>query len=374
MTTVSVLVDKLIRGGGESLLLDVISELKDEIDFRIWCLGEINNCVKDDFREHGVDPLRVRSTPYSSREKYAFKPLPTVVRLLHRRDVDILHGYSLYCNFISRIATSIVRDVKSVSQHHGVQKSLTLSKVSNVLTNRLSNRTICVSHTVSESIYSLSHPISNLVAGGNIRVIHNPIDFQFLRESRQQSSEVLRRYDLDDHDQLLVSVGRLTESKNHRNTIRAMANLGDSAPHLVIVGGGELQRDLERQIQSLGVQNQVTLLGQVSRSDCVAIVSEAKIFISSSIREGFGIALAEAMALGKPIVASDIGAYREIGDGSAIEYFPPRDADELANRVKDLLNSPQKMEQQAEQAREIATRYRVENVANEYRSIYSNLV
>ena len=374
MTTVSFLVDKLIRGGGESLLLDLISELKDEIDFRIWCLGKIDNDVEADLLEHGVEPLRVRSIPYSGREKYALKPLPPVVQRLQQEEVDILHGYSLYCNFLSRIATSVVRGVKTVSQHHGVQKTLSLSKIANVLTNPLSDCTICVSETVAESIYSISHPIGKLVASSNIRIIHNPVDFQFIQESSQQSSEVLDRYGLEGHDQLLVSVGRLTESKNHRCTIRTMAKLGDSAPHLVIVGGGDLEKELEQQIHDLSIENQVTLLGQVNRQDCIAIVSEGTMFISSSIREGFGIALAEAMALGKPIVASDIGAYREIGDESAMEYFPPRNADELANRIKKLQSSPQKMEQQAKRAKEIATEYRIENVADQYRSIYLSLV
>jgi len=373
MTTVAVLVDKLIRGGGESLLLDIISRLNDEINFKIWCLGRIDENVKADFCEHGVSPKRVRPAPYNSREKYALKPLRPVIQLLRQQDIDILHGYSLYCNFISRISTSVVHDVKNVSQHHGVKDELTLSKAANILTNRLSDCTICVSKAVSESVYPISNPLGKLVTGENIRVIHNPIDFRFLQESNQQSSEVLQKYGLADHDQLLVSVGRLTESKDHPSTIQAIANLEDTTPHLVIIGGGKLKQDLERQIQTLGVEDRVTLLGQVSRRDCTAIVSDATIFISSSIREGFGIALAEAMALGKPIIASDIPAHREVGNELSVEYFSPDDPEDLADKIEILLCSPQRMEQQANQAKELAERYRIEEVTEEYREVYLSL-
>lgn len=373
MTTVAVLVDKLIRGGGESLLLDIISRLNDEIKFKIWCLGRIDEDVKADFCEHGVSPKRVRATPYSRREKYAQKPLLPVIQLLRQQNIDILHGYSLYCNFISRISTSVVYDVKNISQHHGVKDGLTLSKVANILTNRLSDCTICVSKAVSESVYPLSNPLGKLVTGEDIRVIHNPIDFHFLQESNQQSSKVLQQYGLANHDQLLVSVGRLTESKDHPSTIQAMADLDDPTPHLVIIGGGKLRQDFERQIQNIGVENQVTLLGQVSRRDCTAIVSEATIFISSSIREGFGIALAEAMALGKPIIASDIPAYREVGNEHSIEYFGPQNPEDLANKIKNLLDNPHKMEDKANNAREFANRYRIEEITKEYREVYLTL-
>ena len=372
--TVCVLVDKLIRGGGESLLLDILSETNDEFNFKIWCLGRIDDAVEADFVECGVKPQRIRSSAYSTQEKYSLRPLPAVIQRLRKEDVDILHGYSLYCNFISRIATSVVRSIRNVSQHHGIQESLTISKAANILTNRLSDCTICVSHTVLDSIYGRSNTIRRSISGENIRVIHNPIDFEFLRQSSQHSSEVLQRYGLSDHNRLLVSVGRLTESKNHQSTIQAMAKLSDDAPHLVIIGGGELEGDLKEQIRNLGVEDRVTLLGQLTRRECTAIVSEATIFISSSIREGFGIALAEAMALERPIIASDISAYREIGDESAIEYFTPRDEAELAKKIESLLDSPQKMKINANQAGEIATRYRIDRIVDKYREVYLSLV
>lgn len=369
---VAVLVDKIVRGGGESLLADIINAIGDEVTFNVWCLGHIDDSVRPDFEKYDVEIHRIRDTPYSSREKYQLKPLPAVVRLLRNSDIDILHGYSLYCNIISRLASTVVSETQSVGHHHGVTNQWALPRIANILTNRLSDCTICVSETVSEVIYGPSNSVSRRIAGEHIEVIYNPIDFEPIKEFRRNTPEVLQLYNLDKHDKLIVSVGRLTESKDHLTLIRAAAYM-DTQAHIVIVGGGELEEALTEIIAEYGVTDRVTLLGQVDRTESLAIINGADIFVSTSIREGFGIALAEAMALGKPIVASDIPAYREVGNESAIEYFSPQDTEDLANKIEIILHSPHKIEKQADQARKLAEQYRVKEIAEEYREVYLSL-
>jgi len=369
---VAVLADKLVRGGGESLLTDIISAIGDEVEFTVWCLGHIDDSVRPDFEEQDVEIRRVRSRPYSSKEKYQMKPLPAVIRLLRENDVDILHGYSLYCNVISRTATTAVPETKSVSHHHGVADQWSVPRIANVLTNRLSDCTICVSETVSEVIYGTTGSVSRRIASDNIEVVYNPINFGFVEDAKQYTSEVLRKYNLDTCENLVVSVGRLTESKNHQTLIRAVANT-DISGHIVIVGGGELEEELAETIEEYGVTEQVTLLGQVDRNESLAIINGADIFVSTSIREGFGIAVVEAMALGKPIIASSISAYREIGTSEAISYFKPRNEQALSNELRKLSESPDLMEKRSKAARKQAREYDIEAIAEIYRRKYSRL-
>ncbi|EMA06587.1 Glycosyltransferase involved in cell wall bisynthesis [Haloarcula vallismortis] len=370
--TVAVLADKIVRGGGESLLTDIIAAIGDEVAFKIWCLGHIDDSVRPDFEKHDIEICRVRDAPYSSTEKYQLKPLPAVVRLLLKSDIDILHGYSLYCNVISRMASTVVSGTKSVGHHHGVADQWSIPRVANVLTNRLSGCTICVSETVAEVIYGPSSSIPRRVAGNNIEVVHNPIDFDLVRDSKQHTPEVLQRYNLVRYDDLIVSVGRLTESKNHQTLIRAAANM-DAQYHFVIVGGGDLKAELTKTIEKYGVSDQVTLLGQVDRTESLAIINGADLFVSTSIREGFGIALVEAMALGKPIIASSIPAYREIGNEDVISYFQPRDAGALSDEIQRLSESPALLAQKIDAAQTQASKYSVERIASRYREIYSQL-
>ena len=102
---------------------------------------------------------------------------------------------------------------------------------------------------------------------------------------------------------LIVSVGRLSPEKDHATLIRAFGKLGRHDWRLEIAGEGPMRAPLQALIRELGVQDRVTLTGFVN--DPFSVFHRAELAVSTSLYEGFGNAIVEALACGTPVVATD---------------------------------------------------------------------
>lgn len=125
--------------------------------------------------------------------------------------------------------------------------------------------------------------------------------------------------------------------------LRAMAQLpASSRAHLYVVGGpsGAL-RVAPAEIERLGIADRVTVVGRVPERELAAWYRRARILVSPSLYEGFGLPVAEAMASGTAVVASDGGALPElVEDGATGHVAPARDVTALAAAIGELLSSP----------------------------------
>ena len=130
-------------------------------------------------------------------------------------------------------------------------------------------------------------------------------------------------------------------------------------------GGGAVE--LERRINELGLQRHVTLVGSVSNEQRNDLFAGASVFVMPSRFEGFGIAAAEAMAAGVPVVASDVPALREVVDppvGGVV--VPPRNAAALASAMAELMADPDRLSRTSISARASAERFRWARVAQDH--------
>jgi glycosyltransferase involved in cell wall biosynthesis len=139
----------------------------------------------------------------------------------------------------------------------------------------------------------------------------------------------------------IVSVARLDEiQKDHRTLLRAYARLVRNAgieEHLVIVGDGAFRRELEELARDLDIAARVHFMGQ--RDNPHAFVAGARVQVLSSRYEGMPMVLLEALALGKPVIASDCptGPRENLGDGRFGILFPVGSVDELADALRRVL-------------------------------------
>lgn len=164
-------------------------------------------------------------------------------------------------------------------------------------------------------------------------------------------------------------VARLEKHKDQATLIRAVKILKERGRRIrvEIVGDGSQRRMLEQMIEAEGLSKTVSLLGM--RRDVLAIVAGFDLFaFSTTPDEGFGIALAEAMIARVPIVASDVGACREVlGDGSLGLLVPPGDARALADAIESVRADPQAASMRACRAKQKALlKFSGEAMAREY--------
>lgn len=141
-----------------------------------------------------------------------------------------------------------------------------------------------------------------------------------------------------------VCVGALEPYKGIDIAIDAWEHLstGGIGLHLFVAGGGSLENYLLQKVRNQESAKYIHLLGALPYHRVLQIVSDAEIFIMPSRNEGFGLALVEAAALGRPIVASDIPVFREIiTNGENGLLFRPEDPHALADQVSRLVNDPE---------------------------------
>jgi phosphatidylinositol alpha-mannosyltransferase len=138
----------------------------------------------------------------------------------------------------------------------------------------------------------------------------------------------------------LLFVGRLEERKGFRIAIAAFAELAGLYPdlRLLVIGDGS-ERDAVDGLEA-EVRGRVEMLGRVDDDRLASYLKAADVYLGPATGgESFGIVLAEAMAAGKPIVASDIDGYRDVArDGMEALLVPPGDAAALVAAVRELLD------------------------------------
>jgi glycosyltransferase involved in cell wall biosynthesis len=172
-----------------------------------------------------------------------------------------------------------------------------------------------------------------------------------------------------------LALGALLPVKNQATLIRAFAILAEKRPDasLDIVGAGPLQRDLERLVASLGLQHAVHI--RPPSPDIVGLLREADVFVQPSLREGLPQAVLEAMAAGKPVIASDVSSLAAVLDGGSCGLLvAPGDIEALAAAMLALADDPRRAERLGTDALARAReRYSVERMAREYAALYEGL-
>ncbi len=175
----------------------------------------------------------------------------------------------------------------------------------------------------------------------------------------------------------ILFVGRLEKRKGLRYLLEAYSRLRWEHPNtrLIVVGPGNLDRESHGILSSRN-PGDVVLVGGVSYQDLPRYYASADIYCSPATgQESFGIVLLEAMACGKPIVASAIEGYMGIvKDGEQGLLFPRRDAQALANTLASLVENPEYARRLGETGRRMVEQFRWKVVARQVESYYYDCI
>lgn len=178
-----------------------------------------------------------------------------------------------------------------------------------------------------------------------------------------------------EHDVVVVS--RLVRYKRVDVVLRAAARLvEDHDLSVLVVGRGPELGNLRRLASELGIASRVEFLGYVaSHAEVLRTIAAARIFVSASELEGFGIALVEAMALGVPYVVTGIDTFEEVtGGGRGGLLFEPGDSSDLAAKLRRLLLDDDLHARKSEEAVSFASRYTWEAVTRHTEEIFAEVL
>jgi len=313
----------------------------------------------------GVQPRSLYSSVAKTRAGRVLQILGAARRLrreLRRIRPDVFQS-SLYLSNL--VAYDAWRKVRSCPLSWSIRCSTIPTTIPRILYFKGSRR--CVGN-VSAVVYNSHAGLANHVAAGfpstGTRVILNGIDSQRFRPNGEQGRAWRERVGLGAEHSVVGIAARLVEMKDHTTFLRAMARVAESHPEarFVCLGGGNAAyaQKLQATAASLGIGPQVSWVGE--ERDMLGAYNGLDFLVSSSAAgEAFSNSIGEAMACGRPCVATDVGdARRILGDTGLV--VPPGDPEALGKAVRSLLMEPEeKRLRRREEARQrIEERFSVE--------------
>lgn len=233
---------------------------------------------------------------------------------------------------------------------------------------RLASKVIALSHGVKDNVIQRYH-----VNPEKIRVIYNPVDLETIQE-KSTSGTIQPEHQpiFAGEEKVIVTAGRLVDDKDHETLLRAFAKVHQHIKsRLVILGEGELEQKLKSLAKELGIGETVHFAG--FQTNPYVYFKQADLFVLSSKREGFGHVLAEALAVGTPIVSTACkpGAVEVLDHGKYGKLSPIGDADALAENMMDVLTLGEaEREQIIEKGLERASEFNAKTIVKQYEEVF----
>ncbi len=356
--TVAHVVLTLDHGGLEYLAIQMSEHLQRRgIRSPIVVLTE--GALIGEARRRGIDTFVMHK-----RRGFDVRLILALRRLIRSQGIDVLHTHN-FAPLIYGSPAARLCGIGTVNTRHGRAALMT-----NPLIWALTDRVVAVSEDARREL--VRH---NRIRADKIRVIINAIDLTGYKAETPRSAEGRRELGIPDGVPVCGIVGRLSPEKDHRTLLVAFDTLrqSGSSAHLVIVGGGPLEGELKSLAQSLGLAARVHFLG--FRSDVAELLPLFDLFVLSSTEEGISLTLIEAMAAGRPIVATRVGGNPEVvvhGEtGLLVEAGQPA---ALAAALGSLLGDPDMRTRMGRRGREVALqRFDIERLIDEYQAIYNEI-
>ena len=264
-------------------------------------------------------------------------------RLLREWKIDILHAHHYDQAIVGWLATKLYPKTKLVIGRHYSEalcrlpngwKAKTLIGLEQII-NRHAARIIVPSQLIFEILTTRQG-----IDAAKIDVVH----YGFVPE-KYAVPDAGKIATLRDEFRMngrfvIGNFGRLHEEKGHRYLVEAAAALRDKIPTLLVlcVGEGPERENIERQIQTLGVEENVKLIGW--RTDAMTIMSAVDAVVQSTLQEAFSQVMVETLWMSKPLVITDVsGAADIIRDGENGLLVPKADAAALAGAIERLVEN-----------------------------------
>ena len=246
---------------------------------------------------------------------------------------DILQTHNVKSNFLVRLS-GLWKRQPWLAFHHGYTATNKKDQLFNVL-NRWSMRR--ASHAVTVCEPFRRHIIGIGVPPERVTVLHNTVK-PFTPLSAEDRRAVRAGLGIGDSERMLLTVGRLSFEKGHRDLIQSFAKVAsrDARARLIIVGDGPERSKIEEDATRLGIMDKLRLTGH--QSNVAPYYGAADIFVLPSHSEGSPNALLEGMAAGLPCVATSVGGVPEIAsDQKTGLIVAPHNIDAFAQAVEQVL-------------------------------------
>ena len=333
-----VIIDSLGYGGAERLLVSLLPYIeKYNYKFDVIVLFS-DLSLKSEMKLAGINVIALNQK-YSDR--WSIFKLLNIFRSAVNNEYDVIWGHLFFGNLYSGLYGMFCRSAKIIWTLHSPCYS-TLNKRSFYHTLRqLFERFF--GKFVADSIVAVSNAVAedyrSLMKWKIIDVIYNGVDFSHFPKDTTKHNKLKNRYkyNVDTDVFMIITPGRYSPEKGHLVMIDAIKILEEKYKirvTWVAVGNGSFKSTIQKKIINKELKSRVLLLDAIKHIDLLDLINSSDMAVVPSIREPFGIIAVEVMALGIPIIVSQVDGLIEVVKGSDCALtFSPGCAHDLASNI-----------------------------------------
>lgn len=357
-------------GGGEQVILTICKNLnKEKFQPFVACFTEKKGTEKallERAQFFNIPTILIRT-----KRRLDIKGIIQLRNYLRELNIKIVHSHDFKSNLYA-LLSCIGSKVKCVSTMHGIIIPFSLKFkftiwINDHILNLFFDRIIAVADHIAEGVRRCGVPAKKIVT------IYNGLDETLMPQEFKTNNEPLY-FPSDGY--IVATITRLYPSKGNKYLIEAAKEIVKNYRQIYffIVGDGPSKTELEEQVKNLSLTENVIFTGH--RNDVKEILEKINLFVLPSLQEGTPMIVMEAMALGKPIIATDIpGVNRLIENNITGILVPPADSIRLAEAILYLYRNPDFANKLGEQAKKVfKEKFTAEQMVRKTEQLYEELV
>lgn len=349
----------LVAGGAEMYAFTVAANLDAQKYRATLCAIDKGGALEPEIERLGI--------PYfvmNRRQGIDWKLMWRLYRLFRENRIEVVHTHHFNQLFYSVLGAKLT-GAKIVHMEHSVEflKRRRLAGALKFL-SRFCDKVIAIGSDGAKALKELAG-----IPESKLEIIRAGVDPANYGESKSEARQALG---LNQQEKIAVIVARLFPEKNHRLLLEAFAEVVQrvEGARLLIVGDGVEEAAIQNEIRRLKLQEKVTMMGV--RRDVARILAASDVFVISSDREGLPIAVLEAMAAAKPVVATAVGDLpMVVKDGETGRVVPAKNPQAMAAALTEILCDEEKALHMGAKALQAVDEYSLQTMIAKFESLYA---
>jgi glycosyltransferase involved in cell wall biosynthesis len=323
---------------------------------------------RKDLSEETLDALGIDIT-YLERGKFDPFTLPAMLRLIDRKRIDILHLHGYGATTFGRAAAALRRTPAILHEHANLTDTPWFQKVADKALEPFTDVALAVSESTRDFVVN-----ARQIPPGKVKVVYLGVPLEDFSRPRtpEEVADARRELGIAPDEFAVGTITRLHDSKGNSYLVEAAARVVAERPgaRFFLAGEGPLLGALEAQAASLNLAARFVFVG--FRRDVARTLSAFDLSVFPSLWEGTPITAFEALAMGKPIVATDADGLLDIltANYDAV-IVPRRDAHALADKIVWAIDHPDDRARLAAAARQTGLKYSIDTFVRKMERLYT---
>jgi glycosyltransferase involved in cell wall biosynthesis len=326
---------------------------------------------KKDLSEETLDALGIDIT-YLERGKFDPRTLGDLLRIIDRKQIDVLHLHGYGATTFGRLAAARRRLPVVLHEHANLTRTPWFQKIADWMLEPYTDIAMAVSESTARFVID-----ARLVRPSRVRIVYlgAPLDEFSQRRPPDEIAAIRRELGASPQDVVVGTITRLHDSKGNEYLVDAARRVLDARPQakFYLFGEGPLRPELEAQARALKLGDRFVFAGFVK--DVARVLAAFDLSVFPSLWEGTPLTLFEAMAARRPIVATDADGLLDVltADRNAL-IVPKRDAAALAGGIVRLIDDAALRDRLAADAQSTSQQYDITAFVRKMERLYAILV